>query len=123
MSWSIPRREDLAAAIAAFAPDGLDAVLAVANGDGLDKAVAAVRKGGRVAYPHGVMPEPQGRPGVEAIGFDGDPDRQVFDKLNTLIDSRPFSVHIAARFALADAAKAHRALSDHRPGRMILTIG
>ena len=45
------KTNDLSAATAAFAPDGLDAVLAVVNGNGLDKAIAAIREGGRVAYP------------------------------------------------------------------------
>jgi NADPH:quinone reductase-like Zn-dependent oxidoreductase len=55
------REDDLAGAVQAFAPDGLDAVLAVVNGQGLDTAIAAVRQGGRVAYPHGVQPAPRGR--------------------------------------------------------------
>lgn len=113
--------DDLAAAIRAFAPAGLDAVLAFANGQGIDAAVAAVRDGGRVAYPYGVKP-PTGRAGVQVVGFDGRPDRQVLDKLNALIESRPFSLHIDGRYPLADAAQAHRALADHHVGRMILTM-
>jgi NADPH2:quinone reductase len=116
------KKENLGDAIAAFAPDGLDCILAVVNGAGLDTAIAAVRKGGRVAYPHGVQPEPKGRPGVEVIGFDGVPDRQVLDKLNALIESRPFSVHIFKTFALADAPEAHRTLSGHHLGRMTLNV-
>jgi NADPH2:quinone reductase len=116
------KEENLADAIAAFAPGGLDCVLAVVNGAGLDTAIAAIRTGGRVAYPRGVRPEPKGRPGVESVGFDGVPDRQVLDKLNMLIESRPFSVHIFESFALADASEAHRALSGHHLGRMVLKI-
>jgi NADPH2:quinone reductase len=116
------KTDDLAGAIEAFAPGGLDAVLAFVNGRGLDEAIAAVREGGRVAHPHGVQPEPRGRAGVQVIGYDGTPDRQVFDRLNALIERRPFSVHISGRFPLADAAKAHRALMDRHIGRMVLTI-
>lgn len=112
--------DDLAAAIKSFAPDGLDAVLAFANGDGLDTAAAAVREGGRVAHPYGVRP-PKGRAGVQVIGYEGRPDRDVLDRLNALIERRPFSLHIEHRFPLADAAQAHRALADHHVGRMILT--
>lgn len=114
--------DDLARAIRAFAPDGLDAVLAVVNTEELDAAVAAIRKGGRIAFPHGVQPEPQGRPGVEAIGYDGIPDRATFDRLNALIERGPFSVHLADRFALADAAEAHRAFAKRHLGRMILNV-
>jgi NADPH:quinone reductase len=116
------RTDDLTAAIAAFAPAGLDAVLAFVNGDGLEKSIAAIRAGGRLAYPHGVEPAPTGRPDVETIGFEGIPGRDVFDKLNALIKSRAFYVHISRRFALADAAQAHRALMDHRAGRIILKV-
>ena len=116
------KEENLGDAIAAFAPDGLDGVLAVVNGAGLDTAIAAIKTGGRVAFPRGVQPEPKGRAGVESVGFDGVPDRQVLDKLNKLIESRPFTVHIFESFALADAADAHRALSGHHLGRMILKI-
>ncbi|HEY2064349.1 MAG TPA: NADP-dependent oxidoreductase [Gemmatimonadaceae bacterium] len=115
------KTDDLSAAIEAFAPDGLDAVLAFANGEGLDTAIAAVRNGGRVAHPNGVRP-PQGRSGVQVIAYQGNPDRDVLNKLNALIESRPFSLHIDHRFPLADAAQAHRALADHHVGRMILTM-
>jgi NADPH:quinone reductase-like Zn-dependent oxidoreductase len=115
------KTDDLSAAIKAFAPDGLDAVLAFANGQGLDAAVGAVREGGRVAHPYGVKP-PQGRAGVQVLAYQGRPDRQALDQLNALIESRPFSLHIDHRFPLADAAQAHRALADHHVGRMILTV-
>jgi NADPH2:quinone reductase len=116
------RTDDLTAAIAAFAPAGLDAVLAFVNGDGLEKSIAAIRAGGRLAYPHGVEPAPTGRPDVETIGFDGNPGRDVTNKLNALIEGRAFYVQISHRFVLADAAQAHRALMDHRAGRIILKV-
>lgn len=114
--------DDLAAAIAGFAPDGLDAVLACVSANGLDTAIAAVRDSGRVAYPHGVQPEPQGKPGVAATAYEGAPGREVMDRLNAWIESRRFVVHISGRFALADAARAHQALRDRHLGRMILTV-
>ena len=111
---------DLAAAMHRFAPDGLDAVPATVNGKGLDTAIAAIRQGGRVAYPNGVQPEPKGGPGVEAVGYSGTPDRQTFDRLNALIEAGPFSVHIAQRFPLSEAVQAHAAMEEHHLGRMVL---
>ena len=113
---------DVAAAIRSFAPDGLDAVLATVNAPGLDAAIAAVRHGGRVAYPNGVMPEPQGRPGVEAIAYSGTPDRQTFDALNRLIEAGPFQVQIDQTFPLAEATQAAAAMEKHHLGRMVLRI-
>ena len=43
------------------------------------------------------------------------PDPQVIEKLNRLIESGPFEVHIARTFPLDQAAEAHRALETHYP--------
>ena len=113
---------DLGAAIRKFAPEGLSAVLATVNGKGLDAAIAAIRQGGRVAYPNGVTPAPQGRPGVEAIAFNGEPDRASFDRLNRLIGADHFKVQIAQRFTLGEVVAAHAALERHHVGRVALTV-
>ncbi|MEP1216984.1 MAG: zinc-binding dehydrogenase [Marinobacter sp.] len=55
---------EVAAAARDFAPHGLDAALVTAGGEVLEQALAAIRDGGRVAYPHGVQPEPKARAGV-----------------------------------------------------------
>jgi len=117
------KADDLAAAIERFAPEGLAGVLALTAGDGLDVAIAAVRPGGRVAYPFGVQPEPTARSGVEAKGYMGAPGREVLDKLNELIGRRKFVVHVAEQFDLEDAANAHRALAKHHVGRLLLKVG
>jgi NADPH:quinone reductase len=115
--------DDVAAAVRKFAPEGLTAVLATANGKGLDAAIAAIRQGGKVAYPTGVIPAPQGRPGVEAVMFNAETDRASLDKLNALIGAGPFKVHVAQAFALRDVAAAHAAMQRHHLGRMALKIG
>ena len=51
------RKDDIAAAARQFAPNGLDAALITAGGPAADKALAAMRAGGRVAYPNGVEPD------------------------------------------------------------------
>ena len=84
---------DVADAVRAFAPEGLDAVLAVANGSGLDALIGALKPNGKVAYPHGVQPEPKAGGGRTAVGYDGNADHRVFDRLNALIAKRPFDVH------------------------------
>jgi NADPH:quinone reductase-like Zn-dependent oxidoreductase len=79
-----------------------------------------VREGGRVAYPNGVEPEPKAPPGVKVTGYDGEPDREIIDKLNRLIEAGPFEVHIARTFSLEQAADAHRALDKHHIGKLAL---
>ena len=115
--------DDVAAAVRKFAPEGLSAVLATANGRGLDAAIAAIRQGSKVAYPAGVIPAPQGRPGVEAVMYNAETDRASFDRLNALIGAGPFKVHVAQAFELRDVAAAHAAMQRHHLGRMVLKIG
>jgi NADPH2:quinone reductase len=114
---------NVAAAVRKFAPEGLSAVLATVNGKGLDAAIAAIRQGGRVAYPTGVIPAPQARPGVEVVVYNAEPDRASFDKLNALIGAGPFEVHVDQVFPLSEVAAAHAAMQRHHLGRMALTIG
>jgi NADPH:quinone reductase-like Zn-dependent oxidoreductase len=113
-------RDDVTKAACEFAPEGFDAALLTAGGDAAEKALACLREGGRVAYPNGVEPEPQVREGVNMKSYDGMPNRQVFDKLNHLIESGPFEVHIARTFTLDQAAEAHRALETHFLGKIAL---
>jgi NADPH:quinone reductase-like Zn-dependent oxidoreductase len=114
------RKDDALAAAREFSPDGLDCALFTAGGEEAQRALAAVRDGGRVAYPNGVEPEPQPRSGVTVQGYDGMPDSQVIAKINRLIESGPFTVHIARTFPLDEAAQAHRALNTHYLGKLAL---
>jgi NADPH:quinone reductase len=115
------RKDDVAAAAGEFAPDGLDAALVTA-GETADRALAAVRDGGRVAYPNGVMPKPKARPGVRLSSYDVIPGQEATDKLNRLIDSGPFEIHVARTFPLDQAAEAHRALGTHFLGKLALRL-
>lgn len=113
-------KDDVAAAARKFAPDGLDAALLTASGETAEKALSAVRDGGRVAWPNGVEPEPQVRSTITARSYDGTPDPQAIEKLNRLIESGPFEVHVARTFPLEQAADAHRALETHYLGKLAL---
>jgi NADPH2:quinone reductase len=116
-------RDDVVAAARSFAPEGLDAALITAGGAKADEALAALGEGGRAAYPNGVEPEPQARSGVIIRSYDGEPDPLAIEKLNRLIESGPFEVHIARFFPLEQAAEAHRALNTHYLGKLALRPG
>ena len=104
------------------APDGLDAVLALAGGRELERCMDLVRHGGRVAFPHGVEPEPKRRPGVPVHGFDGVADPQQFKLMQRYLDRRT-QVPIEAEYPLSQAARAHRRLArGHVVGRIVLRI-
>src|SRR5215469_3730893 len=115
-------REDILKAAHEFAPKGLDAALLTAGGKAAEQAIAALREGGRAAHPNGVEDAPQARDGVKVMSYNGEPDPQTFAKLNDLIDSGPFEVHIARTFKLEDAAEAQQALNDHYLGKLALVL-
>ena len=105
-----------------FAPNGIDAALVTAGGETTDRALLAIRKGGRIAYPHGVMPEPTAPDGVSIDAYDGENSRALIDRLNELINSGPFEVQVGRTFQLEEAGKAHQALDEHNLGKIALRI-
>ena len=94
-------KDDIVAAARQFAPDGLDAALITAGGPAADEALAAMRSGGRVAYPNGVQPVPKERAGIKLQNYDGEYNPPPLDKVNRLIDAGPFEVKVARTFTLA----------------------
>jgi len=115
-------REDIRKAAHEFAPKGLDAALLTAGGKAAEQAIAALREGGRAAYPNGVEDVPQARGDVKVMAYNGEPDPKTFAKLNELIDGGPFEVHIARTFKLEEAAEAQRALESHYLGKLALVL-
>jgi NADPH:quinone reductase-like Zn-dependent oxidoreductase len=117
------RHGDIAAAVSRFAPDGVDAVLALADGAALERCVEAVRNDGIVAYPNGVEPEPKKRRGVKIIPYDGTAGVRQFDHLNHAIEAARPKIKIAAEYPLAEASKAHERLAaGHVVGKVVLRV-
>lgn len=115
------------AAARRFAPAGFDAALFAGSGELVVELMAALRDGGRAAYPTGVEPAPPSRPTASAKAYNGEPDADVIARLNTLIErcverGTPFSPHIAQTFPLRAAARAHAALGQHYLGKLGLHI-
>ena len=116
------RTQDVTEAARAFAPEGLDAALSLAGGDALEKTLLAVKDDGRVAYPEGVMPEPEARPEVTVQSYNGLPGREVFERLNGLIEGEPFEVYLAQAFPLEQVVEAHGRLNEHFLGKLVLRL-
>ena len=116
------RTDDMAAAAQAFAPAGLDAALMTAGGDAADRALSAMREGGRVAYPNGVEPVPKVRPGVRVSNYNVVVDPKAIHELNRLIEAGPFEAHVARTFRLDQAAAAHKTLEEHYLGKLALRL-
>ena len=117
------RSGDIIAAARALAPQGVDAVLALAGGEALERCVDALRPGGRLAFPFGVSPEPKSRPGLNAVRYNAIAGPAEFERLNQAIVAAKLEVPIAAEFPLAEAAKAHERLdAGHVLGKVVLEI-
>ena len=112
---------DITEAAEAFAPDGMDAALVTASGDGLDDALDALRDGARVAYPRGVEPEPPARTGLQLHAYDGRATPALFERLNRWIEAGPFTV-VTHTYPLDRAAEAHRNVTRHHLGKLALKI-
>ncbi|MET0344492.1 MAG: NADP-dependent oxidoreductase [Polyangiales bacterium] len=116
------RGGDVAAAAKQLAPKGLDAALLAAGGRIAETTLASLREGGRAAYPSGVEPAPRARAGITLHNYDGNPDADILQRVNALIEAGPFEVVVSAVFPLAQAADAQRALRRHHLGKIALHV-
>ena len=104
------------------APDGIDAVLALAGGRGLERCLDFVRDGGRVAHPNGIEPEPNPRRAFRVRGYDAASGPREFTRLARAIADAKLQVPIAAQYPLSKAALAHRRLHSRVVGRIVLRV-
>ena len=117
------RRTESTDQLRKLAPDGLDAVLALAGGDELERCLDFLRPKGRVVHPNGIEPVPMPRRMFRVQAFDAVANPREFDKLNRRLASSRIRVPITARYPLGKAAHAHRRLDrEHVLGRMVLQI-
>lgn len=116
------KRDDLLAAARRFAPGGVDAVLAFVGGKSLTRCLDAVKRGGRVAYPNGVEPQPRKRRGIRILSYDGEPGVREFERLNRALESAKPRIVIGAHLPLSRAGDAHRAVKGHVLGKVVLKI-
>jgi NADPH:quinone reductase len=115
------RHGDIAEAARRMAPAGIDAVLACAGGEPLERAIDTLRPGGRLAYPHGIEPAPKKRRGVKVAPYDGIAGVREFQRLNRAVEASKLKVPVAECFALAQAAKAHERFAEgHILGKIVL---
>ncbi len=116
------RKDDITAAARAFAPSGVDALLALAGGDALERSIDALRPGGRAAYPNGVDP-PKPRNGLNISHYDAIPGAKEFEHLNAAIAGAHLRVPIAAVYPLEQAAQAQgRVEAGHVLGKVVLQV-
>jgi NADPH:quinone reductase-like Zn-dependent oxidoreductase len=116
------QRSDALDQLRELAPNGIDAVLALAGGEALERCLSFVRTGGgRVVYPDGVEPEPRRRRGVRLRVYDAVAGPREFARLERAAVEARLRVPIARVNPLAQAANAHARLErGHVLGRIVL---
>ena len=114
------RRDDVAAAVESFAPEGLDGALVTVGGPAAESALRGVRPAGRIAWAHGVNPAPTGDL-VERVSFyDGDRSQAALRRLNEVIESSLLAPHVSQVFEADEVVQAHHALRSHYVGKVAL---
>jgi NADPH2:quinone reductase len=117
------RHDDIVEATHRLNFDGADAVLAFAGGDALERALDALKRGGGLAYPIGIEPDPKKRRGIKVIPYDAISGVREFERLNRAVEAVKLKVPIAEAFPLDKAAKAHeRLVEGHVLGKIVLRI-
>jgi NADPH:quinone reductase-like Zn-dependent oxidoreductase len=117
------RRRGALARIEEAAPDGLDAILALAGSPVLNASVGLLGRGGRVAYPNGVEPEPRKRARIRMTAYDASVSPTAFARLARAVQGAKLVVPIAATLPLGRASKAHTRIErGHVVGRIVLKI-
>jgi NADPH:quinone reductase len=118
------RTDDIAAAAKRFAPGGIDAVLALAGGDALERCIDALQRNrGHVAYLYGMEPLPKPRFAVRMTLYSAIPGVREFEQLNRAVEAVKLSVPVAAEYPLANAAEAHKRLEARGVlGKVVLRV-
>src|SRR6185369_1255477 len=105
------KREDIEAVARAFAPDGIDAVLAFVGGPSLTRCLSTLRRGGRAAYPNGIDPVPRERRGITMTAYDAEPGIRELERLDRAWRECRLQIPIAKTYSLANARRAHEFLA------------
>ena len=117
------REDDFVDRFVGLAPRGIDAVLALAGGERLERSLDLVRSGGRVGYPNGVEPEPRRRREVAARAYDAAAGPREFAQLERAVAEARLRVPVQKAFRLSQAAEAHARLeAGHVLGRIALRV-
>jgi len=117
------KRDDIEAVARAFAPDGIDAVLAFVGGPSLTRCLSTLRRGGRAAHPNGISPVPRERRGLTITAYDAEPGIRELQRLDRAWRACGLQIPIAKTYELANARRAHERLAKgHILGKVVLAV-
>ena len=108
--------------VRAAVPGGVDVLFDGAGGDTRDRAVGAVRDGGRAVFIVG--PPSALERNISADVFAADVNRERLEALNRLVEEGKLRVAVEAVFPLDQAREAlERVAGGHTRGKIVLTVG
>lgn len=112
--------EDVIAKAHSFGFNKFDKVLATFSHKDISKFIAEFCLGGKVAYPNGVFPEPEKRSDVDVVGYNGDPDEDIINRLHKYIENGKIVPHVDKVFDLHNVNDAHKHLIKHYVGKLAI---
>ena len=108
--------------VRSVAPDGVDVLFDATGDETRDRAVAAVRGGGRAVFIVG--PPPDVPRGITSIAFSADPTTERLRAIAQLVDSGQLRPLVDSTYSLDEAAQAlAHVATRHSKGRVALRIG
>lgn len=117
------KRDDIEPVARAFAPEGIDAILAFVGGPSLTRCLNTLRRGGRVAHPNGVSPVPRPRRGLSITAYDAEAGIRQFERLDRAMREAKLQIPIAKTYTLANAIRAHQRIAEgHVLGKIVLRV-
>lgn len=99
-----------------------DKILLTAGGNVSDNICQMVKPGGVVGFPSGVFPEPQERKDIIFEKYNGEPDRDIINRIIKLVEINQIKPNIHRIFQLNEASKAHQFIKNHYLGKIALKI-
>jgi NADPH:quinone reductase-like Zn-dependent oxidoreductase len=117
------KRDDIEPVARAFAPNGIDAILAFVGGPSLTRCLNTLRRGGRVAHPNGISPVPRQRRGLSITTYDAEAGIRQFERLDRAMRAAKLQIPIAKTYTLANAVRAHQRIAEgHVLGKIVLRV-
>ena len=108
--------------VLAVVPGGVDVLLDGAGGETRDRAVGAVREGGRGIFLVG--PPAQVERGITSVSFSADTTRQRLEAIGRLVDAGKLRPQIEAVLPFEQVREAlERVAGRHTRGKIVLQIG
>lgn len=116
------KKEDIIAKAHAFGFHYFDKILLTCSHEFTNNFIEEFCRGGIVAYPNGIFPEPETNKNVDIVSYNGEPDEDILTRLFYYIESGKIRSHVDRVFYLKQVADAHKHLTNHYVGKLAFKV-